>query len=100
MQCHYRLQFNEQGRPGMYVFDTCKNFIRTVPLLQYDETMIEDVDSDGEDHIADEWRYFCMSRPVKPKEIKQIKQIGADPLDQYKDARTRGRNQSSILMLQ
>ena len=100
MQCHYRLQFNEQGRPGMYVFDTCKNFIRTVPLLQYDETMIEDVDSDGEDHIADEWRYFCMSRPVKPREIKQIKQIGADPLDQYKDARTRGRNQSSILMLQ
>ncbi|NBQ33281.1 MAG: terminase, partial [Proteobacteria bacterium] len=23
----------------------------------------EDVDTDGEDHAADEWRYACMSRP-------------------------------------
>ena len=29
--------FNAEGRPGMYVFETCKNFRRTIPLLQYSE---------------------------------------------------------------
>ena len=28
---------------------------------------MEDLDSDGEDHIADETRYFLMSRPIKPR---------------------------------
>lgn len=97
MQCHYRLQFDEAGRPGMYVFDTCKNFIRTVPMLQYDETITEDVDSDGEDHIADEWRYFCMSRPVKPKLIQKEREIVADPLDMIKTGRQY--NQHNIITL-
>ena len=99
MQCHYRLQFDENGRPGMYVFTTCKHFRRTVPLLQYSERVTEDVDSDGEDHIADEWRYFCMSRPVTPKEIKQVRIPDADPLDMLKDMRERRTNQARILVL-
>jgi hypothetical protein len=37
-----------------------------MPLLQYDDVNPEDVDTNGEDHVADEVRYFCMSRPVKP----------------------------------
>ena len=40
----------------LYVFDTCKHFIRTVPNLVYDETDVEDIDTDGEDHIYDELR--------------------------------------------
>lgn len=43
---------------------TCKDSIRTIPTLIYDETKTEDLDSDGEDHAADEWRYAVMSRPV------------------------------------
>ena len=66
MQCHYRLAFDQNGYARVYIFNTCKDFIRTIPLLQYSETRPEDVDTDGEDHIADEFRYFCMSRPVKP----------------------------------
>ena len=85
MQCHYRLQFDEDGFPRMYVFDTCKNFIRTIPLLQYDEHKAEDIDTDGEDHIADEWRYFCMTRPIKPMPVIEPARVrwGSDPLDQY-----------------
>lgn len=98
MQCHYRLQFNEDGRPGMYVFETCKNFRRTIPLLQYSERVTEDVDSDGEDHIADEWRYFCMMRPITPVEIKQERPVVADPLDMIKDMQAR-RNQARITIL-
>lgn len=67
MQVHYRFQFDGNGFPMMYVFSNCKAFIRTIPLLQYDEHKVEDVDTDGEDHVADETRYFLMSRPIKPK---------------------------------
>lgn len=49
--------------PMLYTFDTCADFIRTVPALQHDEIKPEDIDSDGEDHAGDECRYACMSRP-------------------------------------
>lgn len=67
MQVHYRLAFDENGCPMMYVFRNCKAFIRTIPLLLYDEHRVEDLDTDGEDHVADEVRYFCMARPIKPR---------------------------------
>ena len=30
------------------------------------KTRPEDLDTELEDHVADEWRYMCMSRPVAP----------------------------------
>lgn len=53
----------EDGRPMIYTFDTCRDSIRTIPAQQHDPHKIEDLDTDGEDHAADEWRYACMSRP-------------------------------------
>ena len=50
MQCRYRLEFDDEGYPGMYVFDCCKDFVRTIPLLQYDKTDVEDIDTSAEDH--------------------------------------------------
>lgn len=38
------------GAPMLYVFSTCRDFIRTVPALQHDASRAEDVDTDGEDH--------------------------------------------------
>ena len=67
MQCHYRLCFDEGGVPMMYVFDTCAAFLRTVPLMQHDRTRPEDLDTSLEDHVCDEWRYLCMSRPITPR---------------------------------
>ena len=67
MQCHYRLSFDENGFPLFYVFKNCKNFIRTIPLLEYDDHKPEDLNTDGEDHIADMWRYIMMARPIKPR---------------------------------
>lgn len=37
MQCHYRLAFSDDGIPQFYVFKSCSEFIRTIPLLQYDK---------------------------------------------------------------
>ena len=84
MQCHYRLQFDEDGYPRMYVFNTCRAFIRTIPLLIYDEQKVEDLDTTMEDHVADEWRYFCMSRPIKPIRAVKEQRILFDPLDMMK----------------
>lgn len=45
--------------PGLFVFDTCRQFIRTVPVLPRDERNQDDIDTDAEDHVADEARYRC-----------------------------------------
>lgn len=83
MQCHYRLQFDEHGYPRMYVFEGCKGFLRTIPLMMYDAHRVEDLDTSLEDHIADEWRYMCMARPVKPMRPVEQKVILNDPLNQF-----------------
>lgn len=79
MQLHERLKFDEEGIPGMYVFEGCKGFRQTVPSLCYDALRPEDVDSAGEDHVYDETRYFLMERPVAPREKKK-RRMGYDPL--------------------
>ena len=53
-------------QPMIYAFTTCADSIRTIPALQHDEARPEDLDTGGEDHAADEWRYACMSRPWRP----------------------------------
>ena len=92
MQVHYRLQFSPEGYPRMYIFRNCKGFIRTMPGLMYSDTKPEDLDTDGEDHIADETRYMCMSRPVKPLYAEQPEVlISGDPLNMLAEARKQGK---------
>ena len=52
------------GSPMLFVFDSCRDFIRTVPVLQHDPQRLEDLDTAAEDHAADEARYACLSRPL------------------------------------
>ena len=80
MQMHYRMQFDDEGYPQMYVFNTCRGFLRTVPQLLYSEQSPEDVDTHQEDHIADETRYFCMSRPLPPRKLNSAVNIPFNPL--------------------
>jgi hypothetical protein len=53
----------QDGKPMIYCFSTHADSIRTIPALQHDPARPEDVDTESEDHAADEWRYACMSRP-------------------------------------
>lgn len=80
MQVHYRMQFDDEGIPMMYIFSNCKGFIRTIPTLMYDENKPEDVDTKQEDHIADETRYMCMANPMKPVHVSERRPQIYDPL--------------------
>lgn len=68
-QMRSRLIGDDDERPMLITFDTCLDSIRTIPMLQHDENRIEDLNSDSEDHAADDWRYGCMSRPYLPQKI-------------------------------
>ena len=81
MQFHYRLAFDEEGYTMFQVFNTCKHFIRTIPSLVYDESNVEDIDTDTEDHIYDECRYVLMDSPISPRQNVVRKISGDDPLD-------------------
>ena len=55
--------------------------IRTFPLLRFSKLCPEDLDTDGEDHVADEVRYLCMMSPeIKPPQAS-VKNIPDNPLD-------------------
>lgn len=70
----------EEDKPMLYFFSTCVHTIRTLPALQHDGARPEDVDTDSEDHAADETRYACMSRPW----IKSA-QDQAQSIDRYSE---------------
>lgn len=84
MQCRERFRFDERGFAKVYIFNTCPAFIRTIPLLMFDDHKPEDIDTDLEDHVADEFRYWCMSRPIPPRMLTTKYKPLLDPLNQYK----------------
>jgi hypothetical protein len=51
--------------PGLFIAEACVQFIRTFPVLSRDKKDPDDVDSDTEDHIADEVRYRCRAKQAK-----------------------------------
>lgn len=84
MQYHYRFAFDTRGRAMLYVFDTCKHFIRTIPSLVYSETNVEDINTKMEDHIYDECRYVLMEHPIAPRANVLSKSIPMDdPLNMH-----------------
>src|SRR6185369_7116019 len=70
-QMRARMKGDLEGNPMIVCFNTCKDSIRTIPVMQHDPDNQEDMQTNGDDHCADEWRYACMSRPyVATKKIK------------------------------
>lgn len=85
---HFYLRHDMHTRPKLQVFSTCDNMIRTLPVLQHDERVPEDVDSRGEDHAADELRYLLRTlregkapRPLSlvEKRIAELNQQDEQP---------------------
>lgn len=81
--------------PLLYFHESCEATIRTLPYLQHDEKNAEDLDTDAEDHAADETRYAIMSRPmtrtVKPSRTLDFSKARAMPTINELIARQRAR---------
>lgn len=84
MQMHERLRFDESGKPRMYIFSNCKDFIRTVPALPYDRIRVEDVDTKAEDHAYDETRYMCMFNPLPMRGMPKTRPAVYDPYEEVR----------------
>ena len=88
MQIHNRLAFDETGKAMLYVFQSCRQFIRTMPALVYSVHDVEDVDTAGEDHIYDETRYVAMERKMMPRAPAVVKKQEYNPLEENQYARS------------
>lgn len=83
MQVRERLKFDENGKPRLYVFNTCKHVIRTMPLQMFDDKKVEDLDSELEDHLQDTIRYFCQAHRIPPRIVGERYVPISDPLNQF-----------------
>lgn len=57
MEAAIRQGNHPRQNPGLFVFDHCKQWIRTVPNLPRDDEDMDDVDTGSEDHAGDATRY-------------------------------------------
>lgn len=53
--------------PGIFFMDRCEDTLRTLPVLPRDEKDLDDVDTESEDHIADEIRYRIKRKSTQIK---------------------------------
>ncbi len=53
---------------SVQVFDTCRNFLKHIPMIPADKKCPEDVDTESQDHDWDSFRYGMMSRQPKSRE--------------------------------
>ncbi len=83
LEIHKRLKVNDE-EPGIRIFKTCRNLIRTLGSLPIDDKNPEDVDTNAEDHAYDALRYGCMSRPTHPKYAERFRTSFTD--DTYRMA--------------
>jgi len=63
MRMHEMLGPMRDGMPGLQFFRTCTYSIDSIPKCIHDVRKPEDLDTHGDDHAADETRYFVMGRP-------------------------------------
>jgi Terminase large subunit, T4likevirus-type, N-terminal len=50
--------------PGIFIFESCRQWIRCVPILPRDPQDSDDIDSNAEDHNYDETRYRLLQKPL------------------------------------
>jgi phage terminase large subunit len=82
----------------------CANAIRTIPALVYDSTRVEDLNSKGEDHCADEVRYglmdifelFSEKSPEAPKAVRTTDDIKKRDLLALKKEREENEEESNV----
>lgn len=74
-----------KDKPGIRWMERCGAPIRTLPILRPDPNNAEDTDPAGEDHVWDETRYECASKPLVPEKEKDQDE---DEVDNVVDIRS------------
>jgi hypothetical protein len=70
-KCHSsRLATREDGTVDLKVFKTCKNLIRTLPVLCYSKSQPDDVDTEAEDYCYDALRYGLTRRKIEFRSVR------------------------------
>jgi hypothetical protein len=58
--------------PGLFISSACDQFLRCFPVTQRDSKDPDDVDTETEDHIADEVRYRCLRPRAVEKPVAHL----------------------------
>lgn len=69
MKCREYMSLAPDGRPWVQINPSCHNLIRTLPMMIHDDNKPEDLDTDGEDHAPDAFRYGAVSLKEIPRTI-------------------------------
>ena len=56
--------------PGLFVFNTCTDWLRTVPTIPRDQKKSDDVDTEAEDHCADETGLMVLHSPARLERVQ------------------------------
>ena len=71
-RCHELLRVAPDGLPWLTIDERCVYGLRSLPAQQSDRKDPDDIDTGGDDHWVDAWRYGAMSRPrptrIRPEE--------------------------------
>lgn len=63
LRCHELLRIREGTDPWLTVSPACAYLSRTIPAMLQDKKDPDDLDTTGDDHAVDAFRYGAMSRP-------------------------------------
>lgn len=74
------------GLPMMMIYDTCTQFIRTIPAIQIDPKNPEYIVDTGECHTFDDACHICMARPIELREPAKLKPLAAIRVDMIERA--------------
>jgi hypothetical protein len=88
---HQGLSIASDGKPYWQIHPKCTSLIETLPTLVYDDTNVEDVDTDGDDHDYD-------AASLGLKTIKATWNINSGPVRPHKpDQRSKWKQTGSLV---
>jgi len=64
----------------VYIFNTCTDLISCISALPIDKNNPEDVETNGDDHAYDAFRYGLMSRPKTYNNYEWASQQSEQPI--------------------
>lgn len=83
MAIRHWLSMAPDGKPYMQILSRCNFLIKNFPMLVYDETKKDDLDTDGPDDEADALRYLCIHLKWIDAKVGTV-ESGSDILSQEK----------------